>query len=157
MSVFEKEIENWHFFVTCSRCQQNCKTSHFISLISREGLRNVQKWNMHMQSVRDVLAISYSYTWVRRQKHSQILLPPRFSLTTCSSFLPFTFVGRNNFTWRHYTLNWYPGRFLVAKVGRHVTFKTTHSDGVSNVGQKLRFKIYFDEKILADSKDPLTY
>ena len=26
------------------------------------------------------------------------LLPPRFSLTTCSSFLPFSFVGRNNFT-----------------------------------------------------------
>ena len=83
-----------HFFVTCSRCPQ--KSFDVVNMT------DVQKWNTHVNACNffnNVSAISYSCTC---QKWSWLLLPPRFYLTTCSSLLPFSFVGRNKFTWQHF-------------------------------------------------------
>ena len=91
MRVLEIERENWHFFVTCLRCPQNCKASFGFMLTWQERLTNVQKWNMHVQSVQ-FLRQCVGHFFIPTPS-----LPPRFSLTTCSSFLPFSFVSRNNF------------------------------------------------------------
>ena len=102
MECFE---ENWYFFVTCSSCPQNCKRGNSMSLIWQE-----RGWEMNKKEIcmciacnffSSVSAISNSYTWVNRRRCSSGLVPPRFSMITCSSIPPFLLCC-SNFTWRYY-------------------------------------------------------
>ena len=81
---------------------------------------------MHVQSVQFLQQFVGYFLFlhlgeqVKRQNFSWVLFPQRFPLSTCSSFLPFSFVGRNNsLTWKHY--NW-----LVHKSCLLVTDATNH-------------------------------
>ena len=48
-----QHLRDKKFVIICSRCPHNCKTAHFTSWKTPEGLWDVQKWKMHVRHMQN--------------------------------------------------------------------------------------------------------
>ena len=48
-----QRLRDKKFVIICSRCPHNCKTAHFTSWKTPEGLWDVQKWKMHVRHMQN--------------------------------------------------------------------------------------------------------